>query len=105
VIKVKHLQMQVLFFCSNLERSVIIMSILSGLFQSRDKPTNSTNDSAYRFLFGGSNSGKALNERSAMQLTAVTLASELSPSLLLAYRFMFINTPTQAAKKRQSPTT
>ena len=81
------------------------MSILSGLFQSRDKPTNSTNDNAYRFLFGGSNSGKALNERSAMQLTAVTLASELSPSLLLACRFMFINTPTQAAKKRQSPTT
>ena len=47
------------------------MSILSGLFRSRDKPTNSTNGSAYRFLFGGSNSGKAVNERSAMQMTAV----------------------------------
>ena len=42
------------------------MSILSGLFRSRDKPTNSTNGSTYRFLFGGSNSGKAVNERSAM---------------------------------------
>ena len=41
------------------------------LFHSRDKPTNSTNGSAYRFLFGGSNSGKAVNERSAMQMTAV----------------------------------
>ena len=47
------------------------MGFLSRLFHSRDKPTNSTNGSAYRFLFGGSNSGKAVNERSAMQMTAV----------------------------------
>ena len=47
------------------------MGFLSGLFHSRDKPINSTNGSAYRFLFGGSNSGKAINERSAMQMTAV----------------------------------
>ena len=47
------------------------MGFLSGLFHSRDKPTNSTNGSAYRFLFGGSNSGKAVNERSARQMTAV----------------------------------
>ena len=47
------------------------MGFLSGLFHSRDKPTNSTNSSAYRFLFGGSNSGKAVNERSARQMTAV----------------------------------
>lgn len=47
------------------------MGFLSGLFHSRDKPTNSTNGSAYRFLFGGSNSGKSVNERSAMQMTAV----------------------------------
>ena len=47
------------------------MGFLSGLFHSRDKPTNSTNGSAYRFLFGGSNSGKAVNERSAMQMTEV----------------------------------
>jgi len=38
------------------------MGFLSGLFHSRDKPTNSTNGSAYCFLFGGSNSGKAVNE-------------------------------------------
>ena len=47
------------------------MRFLSGLFHSRDKPTNSTNGNAYRFLFDGSNSGKAVNERSAMQMTAV----------------------------------
>ena len=47
------------------------MGFLSGLFHSRDKPTNSTNGSSYRFLFGGSNSDKAVNERSAMQMTTV----------------------------------
>ena len=47
------------------------MRILSGLFRSRDKPTNSTTGSAYRFLFGGSTSGKLVTERSSMQMTAV----------------------------------
>lgn len=58
------------------------MSILSGLFRSRDTPTNSTNGSAYRFLFGGSNSGKAVNDRSALQMTAVyTCVRILSESI------------------------
>ena len=78
------------------------MSILSGLFRSRDKPTNSTNGSTYRFLFGGSNSGKAVNERSAMQMTAVYPCVRILSSLLLACRFMFINTPTPSARKRLS---
>ena len=47
------------------------MGILSGLFHSRDKPSNATNGSGYRFLLGGSTSGKAVTERSAMQMTAV----------------------------------
>ncbi len=48
------------------------MSILSGLFRSRDKPvTDSTAGSAYRFFFGGSTSGKTVTERSSMQMTAV----------------------------------
>ena len=47
------------------------MGILSGLFHSRDKPTNATNGSSYRFFLGGSTSGKAVTERSAMQMTAV----------------------------------
>ena len=48
------------------------MSILSGLFRSRDKPvTDSTAGSTYRFFFGGSTSGKTVTERSSMQMTAV----------------------------------
>ena len=34
-------------------------------------PKNSTAGSAYRFFMGGSSSGKNVNERSAMQMTAV----------------------------------
>ena len=47
------------------------MGIFSGLFRSRDKPQNRTAGSAYTFFLGGSTSGKAVTERSAMQMTAV----------------------------------
>ena len=44
------------------------MNIFQGIFKARDKPKNlgSTN-----FLWGGSSSGKVVNERTAMQMTAV----------------------------------
>ena len=47
------------------------MGFFSGLFRSRDKPQNRTTGSAYSFFFGGSVAGKRVNERSAMQMTAV----------------------------------
>ncbi len=47
------------------------MGLLSGLFRSRDKPRNSTSGSSFSFLLGNSSSGKSVNERSAMQMTAV----------------------------------
>lgn len=47
------------------------MGIFSGLFRSRDKPTDSTVGSRYAFYIGGSSSGKVVTERSAMQMTAV----------------------------------
>ena len=47
------------------------MGIFTGLFRSRDKPTNSTVGSRYAFYMGGSSSGKVVTERSAMQMTAV----------------------------------
>lgn len=48
------------------------MSILSSLFRSRDKPIKDrTSGSAYTFFMGGSSAGKNVNERSAMQMTAV----------------------------------
>lgn len=48
------------------------MGFISKLItKSRDKPQNRTNGSSYSFLFGGSTSGKVVNERSSMQMTAV----------------------------------
>ena len=47
------------------------MGILSGIFRSRDAPSNRTAGSAYSFFMGNSTAGKRVNERSAMQMTAV----------------------------------
>lgn len=47
------------------------MGIFSGLFRQRDHPENKTAGSAYSFFLGSSTSGKRVNERSAMQMTAV----------------------------------
>lgn len=47
------------------------MGILSSVFRSRDKPNDRTSGSAYTFFLGGSTAGKAVTERSAMQMTAV----------------------------------
>jgi len=46
------------------------MNIFSGLFRSRDKPQNKVG-SSFSFLFGGTSSGKSVNESTAMQTTAV----------------------------------
>ena len=65
------------------------MGILTGLFKSRDKPTNRTAGSAYSFFMGSSASGKYVTERSAMQMTAVyccvRILSEAVASLPLQF--------------------
>ena len=47
------------------------MGFLSGLFRARDAPANRTSGSAYSFFLGNSTSGKRVNERTSMQMTAV----------------------------------
>ena len=47
------------------------MGILSGFFKSRDKPENRITDQSYAFYLGGTSSGKAINERTAMQMMAI----------------------------------
>ncbi len=39
--------------------------------KARDKPKNSINGSSFNFLFGGTTSGKPVNEKTSMQMTAV----------------------------------
>ena len=79
-------------------------SLLGRIFKSRDKsgglpssgrrpsPYNSLNGGAYSFFFGGTAAGKVVNERSAMQMTAVyacvRILSESVASLPLhVYRY------------------
>ena len=47
------------------------MGFLSGIFRSRDKPTDSTVGSRYAFSMGGTPAGKSVTEKTAMQMTAV----------------------------------
>lgn len=67
------------------------MSIFSRLFQSRDKPKSQLG-SGTTFLFGSTTSGKAVNERTAMQTTAVygcvrILAESIAGLPLHVYRY------------------
>ena len=69
------------------------MNFFARLFKSRDAPAmNSTSGSAFSFFLGQASSGKYVNERSAMQLTAVyscvRILSEAVASLPLhLYRY------------------
>ncbi|MCH3972865.1 MAG: phage portal protein [Oscillospiraceae bacterium] len=81
------------------------MSIFRSLFRSRDKPghrpKDSTNGSGYRYYFGSSSSGKAVTERSAMQISAVyacvRVLSEAIASLPLhLYRYTDKNSKEKA---------
>jgi HK97 family phage portal protein len=47
------------------------MGRFKNLFKARDKPKNRTPGSSYSFFFGGTTSGKPVNEHTAMQMTAV----------------------------------
>ena len=73
------------------------MSIFSGLFRSRDKPEDGRRPQnrvggAFSFLFGGTTSGQPVNERTAMQTTAVyacvrILAEAVAGLPLHVYRY------------------
>ena len=47
------------------------MSVFGKLFKARDKPQDALNGSGYSFMFGRTVSGQSVNERSAMQMSAV----------------------------------
>jgi len=47
------------------------LNIFSNLFRARDKPKDTLPGSTYSFFFGSTTSGKTVNERTALQTTAV----------------------------------
>ncbi len=82
----------------------IQIPILSRLFKSRAEPKNSLFGSTYSFFFGSTNSGKTVNERTAMQTTAVyacvRILAETIASLSL---HTYMNTETGKEKAREHP--
>ena len=58
---------------------------LSRLFQTRASPNNSFWGSAYSFFFGSSSSGKTVNERTALQTTAVYVPAIASAAKTIAF--------------------
>jgi phage portal protein BeeE len=47
------------------------MGLFKNVFKARDKPKDLFNDNRHNFFFGRTTSGKVVNERTAMQTTAV----------------------------------
>ena len=79
------------------------MGILSGLFRTRDGPKNATSGSAYSFFMGTSAAGKSVNERSAMQMTAVyacvrILSESIAGLPLHMYRYEDDGSKTKAVE-------
>lgn len=71
---------------------MIIINIISKLFKSRAEPKNSFFGNTYSFFFGNTTSGKTVNERTAMQTTAVyacvrILAETIASLPLHTYRY------------------
>ena len=54
-----------------LSKEEILMGMFSYIFKPRDKPKDKALSSQYTFLMGNSSAGKTVNERTAMQITAV----------------------------------
>ena len=76
------------------------MSIFDGLFRSRDKPQNRTAGSAYSFYMGGSSSGKAVTERSAMQMTAVYSCVRILAEAIAGLPLHLYKSPENGGKEK-----
>ena len=74
---------------------------LSMLFKARDKPKNQLNGSAYSFFFGGTAAGQSVNERSAMQMSAVYACVRILSEAIAALPLHFYRYNDRAARKRR----
>ena len=68
------------------------MALFDRIFKARDKPKNTLPGSTYSFFFGSTTSGKTVNERTALQTTAVyacvrILAETIASLPLHTYRY------------------
>ena len=70
---------------------------LFGFGQARDKPVDKAVDAGYSFLFGKTTSGKPVNERTAMQATAVYACVRILAEAV-PYHFMYMSIRMTAAR-------
>lgn len=78
------------------------MGILSGLFKSRDKPENKLSDNSHSFFVGQSSSGKRVNEKTAMTMSAVySCVRVLSETLASLPLHVYENTEVGSKKATQ----
>jgi len=68
------------------------MGLFSGLFRARDAPQNRTSGSAYSFFLGNSTSGKRVNERTSMQMTAVYSCVRILSEAAVSYTHLTLPT-------------
>ena len=78
------------------------MTVFGRLFKARDKPRNSLNGSGYSFFFGNTASGKAVNERSAMQMSAVYACVRILAEAIASLPLHFYQYNDAGGKERRS---
>ena len=77
------------------------MSIFGRLFRARDKPvSNSLPGSAFSFFFGGTAAGQAVNERSAMQMSAVYACVRILSEAIAALPLHFYEYNEKGGKEK-----
>ncbi len=81
-----------LFSCNKIGGDLLKVPFLTKYLNSRAGPKNSLNGSGYSFFFGSTSSGKVVNERTAIQTTAVyacvrVLSEAIAALPLHTYRY------------------
>lgn len=76
------------------------MDIFGKLFRARDKPRDALNGSAYSFFFGGTSAGQSVNERSAMQMSAVYACVRILSEAIAALPLHFYQYNDSGSKEK-----
>ncbi len=80
------------------------MKFLEKIFKSRDRPQNKMSGSTYSFLNGISSSGKRVNEKTAMQMTAVYSCVRILSETLASLPFhVYEYTDVGSTKAKEHP--
>ena len=77
------------------------MGFFSNLFRGRDAPSNSIVGSGYGFFMGSTASGKRVNARSAMQMTAVYSCVRILSEAVAGLPLQFSGITIMAVRKKR----